>query len=537
MKCSYKIFTTASLTLLSAVYTISFKPVDNGDRARIATEIDKSIRTELLNKWYPMAVDQLNGGFLSSFTFDFKPTGTQDKMIVTQARHTWSNARAAEIYPEFAYYKKNAAHGFKFLTELMWDKTNGGFYTLVNRKGTVKPEGTAPKDAYGNAFAIYAMAAYYHATGDTNAITAAKNAFLWLENNSHDPLNKGYYQHLSKEGKPLVRDSKTLSTSDLGYKDQNSSIHLLEAFSELYTVWPNPLLKARLEEMLFLIRDKMVNPKGYLYLFFKPDWTPVSFRDSSEASVMKHKNLDHVSFGHDIETAYLMLEASHLLEIKNDTTTMRVAKTMLDHALENGWDDNVGGFYDEGYYFKDKPTITIIRDSKNWWAQAEGLNTLLLMADHFPDDKQHYFEKFEQQWNYIGKYLIDHVNGDWYQGGLDKEPEQKNQLKGHIWKGNYHQLRSMVNCVLALRPDTLPPTAPANLHGTSSREQGYVLTWTPSKDNQRIMGYNIYENNVRSRFSPVASYYIPAQRRTNIIHITAVDLHGNESGPSNALNY
>jgi mannobiose 2-epimerase len=111
--------------------------------------------------------------------------------------------------------------------------------------------------------------------------------------------------------------------------------------------------------------------------------------------ILQHLYVDHVSFGHDVETAYLMLEASHVLGSKNDTLTMRVAKLMVDHALQNGWDKINGGFYDEGYYFKNKKEITIIKDSKNWWAQAEGLNTLLLMADHFPNDPMQYFEKFK----------------------------------------------------------------------------------------------------------------------------------------------
>jgi mannobiose 2-epimerase len=40
--------------------------------------------------------------------------------------------------------------------------------------------------------------------------------------------------------------------------------------------------------------------------------------------------------------------------------------------------------------FKGQDTITILYDSKNWWAQAEGMNTLLLLADHFPDDPMQY---------------------------------------------------------------------------------------------------------------------------------------------------
>jgi mannobiose 2-epimerase len=271
-----------------------------------------------------------------------------------------------------------------------------------------------------------------------------------MEKHSHDPIHKGYYQHLQRDGTPVVRDNTVPSTSDLGYKDQNTSIHLLEAFTELYAVWPDNLLRQRLQEMLLLIRDVITTPKGNLVLFLKPDWTPVSFRDSSQSFILRHRNLDHVSFGHDVETAFLMLEASHTLGLKNDKATMTIAKRMVDHALTNGWDNTVGGFYDEGYYFKDKPGISIILETKNWWAQAEGLNTLLLMADHFPNDNMRYFDKFKQLWQYSQKYLIDHVNGDWYEGGLDKQPEKRTALKGHIWKATYHHYRSLSNCIARL---------------------------------------------------------------------------------------
>jgi len=262
---------------------------------------------------------------------------------------------------------------------------------------------------------------------------------------------KGYYQHLKRDGTKVLRDASMPINSEIGYKDQNSSIHLLEAFTELYAVWPDELVKMRLQEMLNLVRDKLTNKKGSLVLFFTPNWTPVSFRDSSEAVILQNKNLDHVSFGHDVETAYLMLEASHAMGIKNDSTTLLAGKKMLDNALQNGWDKSIGGFYDEGYYFKGRDSITIIFESKNWWAQAEGINTLLLMADHFPNDPLHYYDKFKQLWGYIQTYMIDHVNGDWYEEGLDKEPQRKTALKGHFWKGTYHNFRALANCVKRLQ--------------------------------------------------------------------------------------
>jgi mannobiose 2-epimerase len=437
--------------LLLFSYSTLFAQSPTTERLRIAAEMERSITTELLNKWYPQSLDTAYGGFLSTFTYDFKPSGPQDKFIVTQARHTWSTARAAELYPQNSYYIKCAKQGYNFLRDVMWDKTFGGFYSLVDRQGNVKNNGPAAKDAYGNAFAIYGLAAYYKASHDTGALNLVKKAFMWLEHHSHDPVYKGYYQHLNRDGTIIKRNASVPSNAELGYKDQNSSIHLLEALTELYEAWPDPLVRQRLEEMLNLIRDKITTPKGYLTLFFTPDWTPVSFKDSTREVMLKNKNLDHVSFGHDIETAYLMLEASHALGWKNDNTTMTVAKRMVDHALQNGWDKSVGGFYDEGYYFEGQDTITILRDSKNWWAQAEGMNTLLLMADQFPNDPMHYYEKFKQQWLYIQTYLIDHVNGDWYEGGLDKEPEKRTALKGHIWKGTYHHFRSLSNCVKRLK--------------------------------------------------------------------------------------
>ena len=421
------------------------------ERFQLADEIEHSIQTELLNKWYPQAMDTVHGGFLSTFTFDFKPSGEQNKMIVSQARHVWTTARASMAYPDIQYFRKASAHGVAFLQNVMWDKTYGGFHTLVDRQGNVISNPHEEKTAYGNAFAIYGLAANAMATKDTAALSLAKKAFLWLEHHSHDPVNKGYFQHMRRDGSVIKRDQNVSTTDDLGYKDQNSSIHLLEAFTELYQVWPDPLVEARLKEMLYLIRDTITSEKGNLILFLQPDWTPVSFRDSSEDVILSHHNLDHVSFGHDVETAYLMLEASHVVGIEHDTTTLRIAKKMVDHALVNGWDSVAGGFYDEGYYFRDKPGITILRDTKNWWAQAEGLNTLLMMADLFPEDDQQYFEKFRMMWSYIDKNLIDHEHGEWYAGGLDKQPQFKTALKGHIWKACYHQYRSMENCVKRLR--------------------------------------------------------------------------------------
>jgi cellobiose epimerase len=421
------------------------------EKIRIADSMEQSLQRDLLDRYYPQALDTAFGGFLSTFSYEMKPTGIQNKMIVTQARHTWVNAKASIRYPNIAYYRMGITVGYHFLADKMWDKEYGGFFNLLTRDGKIPKTNLAFKEAYGNAFAIYALSACFEATGDTNAISLAKKAFIWLEIHSHDVLHKGYFQHLERNGTPVHRTAQTPSIAETGYKDQNSSIHILEAFTALYEVWKDELLKKRLQEMFLLIRDRIVSPRGNLTLFFDPDWTPVSILDSGRNYILKHHNLDYVSFGHDVETAYLLLEASHVLGLQNDTTTLRISKQMVDHALRNGWDNQLGGFYDEGFYFKGDSSITILKESKNWWAQAEGMNSLLMLADYFPNDPMQYFDKFKMLWKYTQTYLIDHTYGDWYEEGLDKEPQRKTALKGHIWKATYHNYRALSNCVDRLR--------------------------------------------------------------------------------------
>ncbi|WP_163379276.1 AGE family epimerase/isomerase [Cyclobacterium sp. SYSU L10401] len=420
-------------------------------RMAIAEEVRNSIENEMINRWYPNAYDHENGGYVSSFEYDFSPSENQNKMIVSQARHLWTLSKLMERYPDTSHYAAGAKLGLDFLINKFWDQEHGGFFTLLDRKGNVLENNQGAKTAYGNAFGIYGLAAYHHASGDPSALEWAKKAFYWLEKNSYDPEFGGYFQSLERDGTPSKRNEQTPSTATTGYKDQNSSIHLLEAFTELYQVWKDPLLKRRTEELLVIIRDTIVQNEGYLQLFLLADWTPVSFRDQGRSAIEKHHNIDHVSYGHDVETAYLMMEASHVLGLTNDYKTWEIGKKMVDHALMHGWDGQSGGFYDGGYYFPEEDAPEIVKDTKNWWAQAEGLNTLLIMADLYPDDPMEYFAKFKQQWNYIQQNLIDHAYGGWYSGGLDKQPELKNGQKGHIWKTAYHNFRSLHNCDLKLR--------------------------------------------------------------------------------------
>lgn len=407
------------------------------DRDSISAELKKELDNDF-RLWYPLSIDNEFGGFYSDINYKWELNGDHNKMIVTQARHVWSASNAAMFYTDKEYYLKIANHGFKFLKDVMLDKEYGGFYNLVDREGKVIDE---IKRAYGNSFVIYGLAAYYKASGNTESLKLAQELFNWFERCSYDKQYGGYFQFISREGIPC-KDGY----GGVAPKDQNTMIHILEAFTELYKVWPDIILKERLTSLLHIIRDTITTGKGYMNLFFQRDWTPISFRNANHEERQRNYEFDHVSFGHDIETAYLLLEASEALGIEYDST-LAAAKRMVDHTLRNGWDMERGGIFDRGYYLPGDENISIIKNTKEWWAQAEALNSFLLMSLLFPGETLNYYEKFCRQWDYIKKHLIDKEYGEWYWGGVDIEPGNKYYVKGSIWKGNYHTSRALINCI------------------------------------------------------------------------------------------
>ena len=422
------------------------------DKPNILSDLEKSFRKDVADVWYPRVVDDKFGGFLTNFSNEWEQLENQNKLIITQTRHVWTLSKLHEFYPEEEQFKEMAKHGVDYLINEMWDHEHGGFYMEVTQDGTPILENyNGGKWSYGNAFAIYGLAAYYKISGDSIALEYAVNTFNWLEENAHDDEYGGYFDRLKLDGTPESQvDSMKLTRINIpfGRKDYNSSIHLLEAFTELYSVFPDTLVYTRLEEMFHIVRDTMVDKRGYLKLLFDPNWHHVTHEIFTEEYEYKY-SWDHVTAGHDVETAFLLIEAAHALGFEDMQPTLQIAKKMVDHSVTHVWDDSMGGLYDEALYSINEKTVEITNHHKNWWAQAEALNAFLLMHTIYPEEE--YYSLFEKQWNYINANIIDHEFGEWYRSGIDKNPNVKNSLKGGPWKGPYHNARAMINCINMLK--------------------------------------------------------------------------------------
>ena len=402
----------------------------------LAEETETNLQKQVLVQWFPRAVDPA-GGFYQNYSEDWVRGPGNPKSIVYQARLTWLAAQEAQRSPaQNAAYGGYAKHGLDFLAAKMWDAQNGGFYWELGDDGT--PTRNGEKHLYGNAFAIYALAGVYAATKDPRALDLAKQAYAWLNAQAYDKAHGGYYEALTRTGTPILAPTADGGTNDeigtrYGCKTMNSHIHLLEALSALYTVWPDKGLHSRLEEMFALVRDKVaVEQVGCLNYLFLTDWTPLP---------------DHDSYGHDIETAYLLTEASAALGRPNDARTWTLARRLVDHTLDFGWDKVNGGVYDSGEVYGGTPYTT----DKIWWVEAEGLNALLLMHTHFGTEDPRYWAAFSQQWDFIQKRQIDYRTGGWYPAVQENGATIPGRAKSDGWTECYHQGRALINVTADLR--------------------------------------------------------------------------------------
>ena len=416
----------------------------------LAAEMESILKDKMLYMWYPRIVDSVNGGFYTNFAYNWEKMPRQEKMIVSQARGVWTASKAAERYPHDKRYEQAAAHGYKFLRDTMWDSVRGGFVTYWGLDDEQEGISEAPKQAYGNAFALYALAAYYKITKSPEVLELAKRTFLWMDQVYHDEKYGGYFDYLEEDRQTANADNPRQNV--MQYKDYNSSIHILEAFAELYPVWQDSLLKSRLKEMLHIVRDTITTEHGYMQLYFEDNWQAVSHFGESRDEVLKNLYTDHISFGHDIETAYLLIEAAHALGEEQETTQAK-ARKMIDYTIAHGFDKDFSGIFDGGYAFESPDKVEVVMKGKAWWSQAEALNALLLFSTLYPEETI-YKDAFEKMWSYIKKNCIDFEYGDWYVEALDASPRAKTAPKAHAWKSNYHTSRTIMNCIDLLKKES-----------------------------------------------------------------------------------
>jgi mannobiose 2-epimerase len=335
----------------------------------------------------------------------------------------WTFSAAYNLTKSEAYLK-TAERAFEYLSDHFIDKEFGGVFWTVDYKGN--PLDTK-KQIYALAFAIYGLSEYYISSKNEKALSLAIDLCNSILKYSYDIENGGYMEALTRDWKEI--EDLRLSNKDANEKkSMNTHLHLLEAFANLYRVWKNEKLEEKISELIYIFLNQIIDrDTHHLILFFDEKWNPKS---------------QIVSYGHDIEAAWLIEEAAKIIGNKSLLQQVKDQSVNLAIAASDGLDTD-GGLWYEYDLGKDD----LIKE-KHSWPQAEA------MVGFFNAWKITGVDSFLKRsfgsWNFIQQHILDKKNGEWF-WGIKEDNSVMNEDKVGIWKCPYHNSRACLELIKKIK--------------------------------------------------------------------------------------
>ncbi|HEY5913315.1 MAG TPA: AGE family epimerase/isomerase [Verrucomicrobiae bacterium] len=387
-----------------------------------AARVRRELFGNILPFWTGPALDHQHGGWLAWLSNDLKPDHSRPKGLILNSRILWAFSAVYRAYPDLLC-RQMAERAAEVVMNRFWDSEHGGAYWRLDATGHAVDDS---KKIYGQAFYIYALAEYWQAfAGQVSALARTKDLFELLERHARDPIHGGYWEVRRRDWSEAAE--MRLSEKDMNEKkSMNNHLHVLEAYTNLYRVWKDPRLEARLRELIRIFHQRILQPGAWhLNHFFDERWQVRS---------------DSCTYGHDIEASWLLCEAAEAL---GDDALCRhahelglqIANAVHEEALEAD-----GGLCYEGRHGQ------IIDRGKECWPQAEAIigfiNAFQLSG------KTGYLEAAMRVWDFIERHLVDREHGEWFWRVNPDGTRDTTLPKLSEWKGPYHGTRA---CLETLR--------------------------------------------------------------------------------------
>lgn len=386
---------------------------------QLKQEVSANLTTNLLPYWSKNMVDKANGGFYGRIDGNEKVYPDEDKGGILNARILWTYSSAYRIYKDTSYLRI-ATRAKDYIMAHFIDKQYGGAYRSVNAKG--EPSDTR-KQTYTQSFFIYGLAEYFRATGDKEALKTAKDIFDAFEKYALDRESNGYFEVFTRDwqrshdrliGETTINDEKTM----------NTHLHLMEAYTNLYRVWPDKRMEERLRNMVGIFLDHIIDKKtSHLICFMDKNWKSTSRIDS---------------YGHDIEASWLLFEATNLLGDPDLLARVKQVSIKIADAASEGLQPDGSLVYE-----KDLSTGHVATD-RSWWPQSEAIVGYLNAFELSGNEK--YLDISVNCWNYTKQHLIDNKNGGWFSGASASGVVSKGDKAG-FWICPYHNGRMCMEVV------------------------------------------------------------------------------------------
>ena len=384
-------------------------------------EMQDVLTGNILPFWIDKMVDHENGGFYGRIDGHGNLHADAEKGGILNARILWTFSAAYRVLGKSEYLEM-ATRAKDYIIAHFIDREYGGTYWSLDYKGNPKD---TKKQFYAIGFMIYGLSEYVRATGDKEALDYAIQLFDCIEEHSLDVIYNGYIEACTREWGEIA--DMRLSDLDANYpKSQNTHLHIIEPYANLYRVWKDERLEKALRNMINIFTDKILNPEtNHLDLFFENDWT---------------RGAGHLeSYGHDIECSWLMHEAALVL---GDAVVLKKVEEIVPlvaKASEKGLNPDGSMIHeanlDTGH----------VDDDLHWWVQAEAVVGFYNIYQHFGDESA--LDKSLQCWQYIKDNLIDYEGGEWYWSRRPDGTLNLDDDKAGFWKCPYHNGRMCLEII------------------------------------------------------------------------------------------
>ncbi|SHG39951.1 AGE family epimerase/isomerase [Flavobacterium johnsoniae] len=383
-------------------------------KSELTAELDS-----ILNYWSKHTLDDQNEGFVGQIDFNDHIVANAEKGSVLNSRILWTFSSSYQITKK-ENHKEIAKRAFEYLSKYFYDPEFNGLFWSINADKTPKD---TKNQIYALAFAIYGLSEYYVISQDQKALETAVNLYKSIQKYSYDPVNKGYLEAFTRDWQPI--EDLRLSDKDANEKKtMNTHLHIIEAYANLFKVWKDETLKKDSVELLETIEKHFINTEtGHLRLFFDENWI---------------EKPDVISYGHDIEAAWLLLQCAEVLEEKNLIANYKKYAVQIAEVTKEGLDTDGGLWYE----FETKENELIAE--KHWWVQAEAL--IGFYNSYQLTGKEEYLEIVFKNWNFIKKHILDHKNGEWF-WGIHKDYSLIEKDKAGFWKCPYHNSRACLELI------------------------------------------------------------------------------------------
>lgn len=387
---------------------------------RIATAAEEMLRDRMIPFWKALR-DEEHGGYYGYMDFDHRLDKAAEKGCILNSRILWFFSEAAMALKDDSL-RPYARHAYDFLRQTGLDQECGGVYWSLTFDGIPLDD---TKHTYNQAFAIYALSAYYRLTGEEEALQLARKMFRLIEENCTD--QGGYLEAFTREFRPASNE-KLSENGVLAERTMNTLLHVFESYSGLYQAKPDPDVENAMRWILDIYAGNIYDPeKRRQKVFFDREY---------------HSLIDLTSYGHDIESSWLIDWGCGFLGDPALTEKIAAINSQLaDSVLKTGFD---------GHSLANECENGVVDTHRVWWVQAEALLGFTNEFIKHPD-RTDCRDAAAALWHFITEKVEDRrPGGEWFWRLDGTGNPDRTKPTVEPWKCPYHNGRM---CLELIRRD------------------------------------------------------------------------------------